>query len=270
MAGGVKPSRSDIHIDYGAMRAALIDTITTQFPAVDLLRVYWYDGPGHHGKTPHHSSIEQVDDFKLRLGTRNGAGDQKAVDGLIIADMIALAQNRSITDALLVSGDADLTPGVAAAQSLGIRVHLLSMGSGAATSPYLEAEVDRRAHWGDASIHSFARRAIRPAPPAVNTSALPAPQPIPADCQTALPADSTQSATACIKPAGLTVEQAKAIAEPIKLALSDADRNQLTALAPSIPAHIDVVLLRAGAQAIGGRKLQEAEKRRLRAAFNAA
>jgi hypothetical protein len=35
-------------------------------------------------------SVEELDDFKLRLGTRTGAGDQKAVDGLIIADLISL------------------------------------------------------------------------------------------------------------------------------------------------------------------------------------
>ena len=102
-----------------------------------------YDGPHRTlGKSREHKAIEELDDFKLRLGTLNGVGEQKAVDGLIIADMIGLAQSRVITDALLVSGDADLTPGVLAAQNLGVRVHLLSMGPSEATSPYLKAEVD--------------------------------------------------------------------------------------------------------------------------------
>ena len=92
----------------------------------------------------------------MRLGTLNGVGEQKAVDGLIIADMIGLAQSRVITDALLVSGDADLTPGVLAAQNLGVRVHLLSMGPPEATSPYLKAEVDCKFFWRDESITTFA------------------------------------------------------------------------------------------------------------------
>lgn len=41
------------------------------------------------------------------------------------------------------------------------------------------------------------------------------------------------------------------------------------ALAPAIPQHIDVALLRAGAKT-AGRKLEDIEKRRLRAAFQAA
>ena len=57
-----------------------------------------------------------------------------------------MAQNRAISEALLVSGDVELTPGVIAAQNLGLRVTLRSMGSSAATSPYLKAEVDRKLH----------------------------------------------------------------------------------------------------------------------------
>src|SRR3546814_4680835 len=70
-----------------------------------------------------HVAIDDLDDFKLRLGTRNTYGDQKAVDGLIIADLVSLAQSRAIASAIVVSGDADLTPGVMAAQGLGMRVH---------------------------------------------------------------------------------------------------------------------------------------------------
>lgn len=154
---GSKESRGSVFIDYGILHDQLIIQITDHFPNCDLLRIYWYDGPGQHGKTPDHTSIERLDDFKLRLGTRNGVGEQKAVDGLIIADMIGLSQQKSITDALLISGDADLTPGVIATQSLGIRVHLLSLGPDSATSPYLKVEVDKHKRWGDDCIVSFAR-----------------------------------------------------------------------------------------------------------------
>lgn len=153
---GAKVSRGTVTLDYTALRSSLIDQISRHFPKCDLLRIYWYDGPGSHGKTHDHSSVEILDDFKLRLGTRNGAGEQKAVDGLIIADMIGLAQLKSVTDALLISGDADLTPGVIATQSLGIRVHLLSLGPDGATSPYLKVEVDRHERWTDDSIRLFA------------------------------------------------------------------------------------------------------------------
>ncbi len=150
-----RTGREGVTIDYPQLRAELINEAQAQFTNADLLRVYCYDGPGTYGKTLSHQAIEAVDDFKLRLGTRSGVGDQKAVDGLIIADLISLAQNKSITDALLLSGDADLTPGVLAAQSMGIRVHLLTMGPAEATSPFLRAEADCKIHWEDTAVQRF-------------------------------------------------------------------------------------------------------------------
>jgi uncharacterized LabA/DUF88 family protein len=154
---GARGLRSSVVIDYPVLRKELLSLVDAEFPASNLLRAYWYDGPGHAGKMQDHVEIERLDDFKLRLGTRNTAGSQKAVDGLIIADLIALAQAKAITDALLLSGDADLTPGMVAAQALGIRVHLLTMGPTAATSPHLSAEADRKAHWDGAIVMHFAR-----------------------------------------------------------------------------------------------------------------
>jgi uncharacterized LabA/DUF88 family protein len=169
---GSKRPREDVVIDYAVMHDALCREVKSQFQEADLLRIYWYDGPASNGKSDSHVAIEDLDDFKLRLGTRNSVGDQKAVDGLIIADIIGLAQSKAITDALLVSGDADLTPGVVASQGLGIRVHLLSMGPANATSPFLKAEVDRKTHWSDDSVKSFASPRIiiagQPSAPATN------------------------------------------------------------------------------------------------------
>lgn len=167
--------REEVTIDYAALRQEVLDQVTAQFPGANLLRVYWYDGPGAQGsKTPAHHAIDELDDFKLRLGTRNGVGDQKAVDGLIIADLIGLAQSKAITGAVLVSGDADLTPGVTTAQGLGIRVHLLSMGPASATSPYLRADVDYKAHWADQTVQKFASASVAHVPAvAASTPAAP-------------------------------------------------------------------------------------------------
>ncbi|ATB57655.1 NYN domain-containing protein [Xanthomonas citri] len=157
VALGARSRREDVIIDYAALRQEVLDQVAAQFPDSSLLRVYWYDGPGAQGiKGPSHHAIDELDDFKLRLGTRNGYGDQKAVDGLIIADLIGLAQSKAIQGAIVLSGDADLTPGVVTAQGLGIRVHLLSMGPTTATSPFLRAEVDFKAHWADPTIQKFA------------------------------------------------------------------------------------------------------------------
>ena len=152
--------RSFVHVDHQRMRSELLGQVENFCPGSDLLRIYWYDGPGANGtKSYEHECIERLDDFKLRLGSRNIRGDQKAVDGLLIADLIGLAQNRSISEAVILSGDADLVPGVLAVQNLGIRVLLIEIGSQDATSPYLIAEVDRYCRWNSENILSFAKKA---------------------------------------------------------------------------------------------------------------
>lgn len=226
---GKKADRSEIKLDYERLRAGLLNEVATQFPNIDLLRVYWYDGPSHNGqKTSHHRSIEKLDDFKLRLGTRNGAGQQKAVDGLIIADMLSLAQTKAITDALLVSGDADMTPGLVAAQNLGLRVHLLIISSDSATSPYLSAESDRKVYWDAKAISNFAQpapvataaspaAATAPAPPASatqNRQPAASPAPSPASATPAAPAAQNPSPSATSAPPASSAPAAASPATP--------------------------------------------------------
>lgn len=153
---GEKKPRQFVQVDYMKMRNILMDIAVTTFPKNEILRVYWYDGA--KTKTQDQMNIESLDDFKLRLGHINTAGHQKAVDGLIITDLIGLAQNRAISDAIIVSGDADLTPGVVTAQNLGIRVARLEMGPSSASSPLLKNEVDRNIRWGTERLLSFASK----------------------------------------------------------------------------------------------------------------
>ncbi len=253
---GKRCGRDDILVDYPILRESLLEQVGTQFLNAELLRVYWYDGPGSGGKTSDHRSIEDLDDFKLRLGTRNGAGNQKAVDGLIIADIIGLAQAKAISEALLVTGDADLTPGVMAAQNLGIRVHLLSLGPIAATSPFLKAEVDRKTHWNDAEVRKFV---------------------------TATAKTVTTTPAAPIMEPGIVPEaphEVMAVAAPIsKAVLLDSDTiatltfetltPELRMAVPkkgALPSEVDRSLLARGRN-VFGRPLEEMEKRALRDAL---
>lgn len=257
---GARAARSAISLNHTKLREAVLNEVAGQFPNIDLLRVYWYDGPGPNGKTPEHFAIENLDDFKLRLGTRNGVGQQKAVDGLIIADMISLTQSKAITDALLASGDADMTPGVVAAQAMGLRVHLLEIGSPTATSPHLSAEVDRKRSWTHVDVSTFA------SPSQVSN----------ASTLTALP-----SAT----PVTMNVPSPAAVASPVvaQLPLDLAQIAQsahstilggalavlltgLTGSAIQLPPDIDRELLRT-ARSQAGRILDDVEKRALRVEF---
>ena len=157
---GEKRRREDILIDAPKMRESLIHEIHSQFAECSLLRIYWYDGRDPRGVvTEQHQALARLDDIKMRYGTLNAYGQQKGVDGLLMADLLALAQNRAITSAIILSGDADLAPGVGAAQMLGVRIHRLGINGQSASSPILLAEADKNIEWAREAVEGFVRKA---------------------------------------------------------------------------------------------------------------
>lgn len=96
-------------------------------PTARVLRFYWYDGVVQGRLTSVQEQLAASRLCKLRLGLVNSVGEQKGVDSLIVTDMIELARNRAITDAILLAGDEDLRIGVQIAQSFGVQVHLLGI-----------------------------------------------------------------------------------------------------------------------------------------------
>lgn len=146
-------------------------------PGATLLRIYWYDGVPPTGPSNVQRSLADMDDVKLRLGTINPSGQQKGVDSLIVTDMVELARNRAITDAVLMSGDEDVRIGVQIAQSFGVRVHLLgiepSRGNQARS---LRQESDTTAEWSKADISEILTLASRfdASPPSLAVTEIPA------------------------------------------------------------------------------------------------
>jgi hypothetical protein len=126
LLAGSKQSRHLISLDENAAVAALGDFAKNR-TGCDLLRVYWYDGVTAKGLTGDHQRIASCDNIKLRLGFINSAGQQKGVDSLIVTDMVDLARNGAMCDAILVAGDEDTRIGVQIAQSYGVRIHLLGI-----------------------------------------------------------------------------------------------------------------------------------------------
>jgi uncharacterized LabA/DUF88 family protein len=114
-----------------------------------LLRTYWYDGLTRTGRlSSEQEQIANAPYAKLRLGTVNSRGEQKGVDSLIVTDLIDLARNRALTDAVLVSGDEDIRIGVQIAQTFGVRVHLLGIKPARGSqSPDLIQEADSHHEW---------------------------------------------------------------------------------------------------------------------------
>ncbi|HEY1931031.1 MAG TPA: NYN domain-containing protein [Acetobacteraceae bacterium] len=155
LLAGSKQSRHLISLDENAVASALRKFAESR-TGCDLLRVYWYDGVTAKGLTVDHQRIASCDDIKLRLGFINSAGQQKGVDSLIVTDLVELARNGAMCDAILVAGDEDTRIGVQIAQSYGVRVHLLGVEPARSNqSKQLIQEADTTSEWGRNVVTSF-------------------------------------------------------------------------------------------------------------------
>jgi hypothetical protein len=120
-----------------------VDEASKQCENTSLLRIYWYDAVQGPRMSLEQTTLAHHVGLKLRLGSLNNAGEQKGVDSLIVTDLIELARNRGIADAVLVSGDEDLRVAVQVAQTFGVRVHILAVGDpskNVSTSLQMEAD----------------------------------------------------------------------------------------------------------------------------------
>ena len=124
VAGGKLP-RSQLHLDHERV-LALLASLVSELTALPLLRIYWYDGASV-GPNAAHVALAYRPQVKLRLGLVNPEGGQQGVDQLLAHDLVELAQNRGMAEALVLTGDDDLRIAVETAQSFGVRVQLLGI-----------------------------------------------------------------------------------------------------------------------------------------------
>lgn len=135
--------------------AKLQATSKDKTSGASLLRIYWYDGAPPHGPSIEQRRLSGMDNVKLRLGVVT-RGQQKGVDSLIVTDLVELARNRAISDAVLLSGDEDVRIGVQIAQSFGVRVHLIGIEpSRGNQSRALMQEADTTTEWNKAHIENL-------------------------------------------------------------------------------------------------------------------
>ncbi|MBK6728860.1 MAG: NYN domain-containing protein [Xanthomonadales bacterium] len=157
---GEKLRRGELVLD----ERAVIQKLTEFAGAVSgrrLLRIYWYDGTSA-GPTAQHASLAFLDNTKVRLGFVNSVGEQKGVDSLLVTDMITLARNRAMSDAVLLAGDEDLRVGVQQAQEFGVRVHLVGIRPARGSqSTFLLQEADTKVEWDGAQLGAFLSRRER-------------------------------------------------------------------------------------------------------------
>jgi uncharacterized LabA/DUF88 family protein len=177
LLAGKKTPRGELALDFDKVLAAF-EEFACKISNVPLLRIYWYDGTST-GPTPQHLALASKPRVKVRLGFVNTAGQQKGVDSLIVTDMITLARNRTMSDAVLLSGDEDIRVGVQQAQEFGVRVHLLGISPcRGSQSLFLMQEADTTHEWGKKEISTFLTHNQRPIQAVSAMPDIPAAQPI--------------------------------------------------------------------------------------------
>ncbi|MGO1948346.1 MAG: NYN domain-containing protein [Mycobacteriaceae bacterium] len=123
-------ARSQLEIDLPEV-VNVLGTRTVNQLGQPVHRQNWYDGIPDSGPHRYQRALRSCPGVQLRAGQLIEWGDrrtQKAVDTRLVADMVLSAANHEVTDIVLVSGDADMLPGVDEAVSRGIRVHLYGFG----------------------------------------------------------------------------------------------------------------------------------------------
>lgn len=143
-ATGVPTPRKTVSLkNPGAMLQSLNQKAAEAASNKSLLRTYWYDAMPGSRPSLEQTTLAHLSGMKVRFGVLNSKGQQKGVDSLIVTDLIDLARNRAIADAVLVSGDEDLRIAVEIAQTFGVRVHIMAAGNAAKNvSPDLKMEAD--------------------------------------------------------------------------------------------------------------------------------
>lgn len=163
---GTNVNRSHLKLDESELVNQLKSLALNLSAGAQLLRIYWYDG-AKNGMTVEQLILADMQDVKVRLGSINSAGQQKGVDSLLVTDLIDLARNQAISDALIVTGDGDMRVAVQIAQSFGVRVHLIGLEpSRASQSSLLRQEADTVYEISKADVSKFMRHSAPSLPPA--------------------------------------------------------------------------------------------------------
>ncbi len=238
------------------MLAALCDKASIASGNLPFLRTYWYDAMPGFRPSLEQSSLAMLSGVKVRFGALNSMGEQKGVDSLIVTDIIDLARNRAIADAVIVTGDEDLRIAVQVAQSFGVRVHILAAGDPSTNvSPTLQMEAD--------SVSSLDRDwFLKHLDLVTTTTAQTISAPATAQIQNVTIADG--SAVQDIASATLTV---------IGILLSETTPEQLERLAShfssqtTVPPEFDRPLVARVSAGLSGRRLSGDEMRQIRGMF---
>ena len=249
---GSGQKRASLELVQDEAIAKLKATAAQRASGAQLLRIYWYDGALNGRRSYEQRSMAMAEDVKLRLGTVTG-GRQKGVDSLIVTDLIELARNQVITDAVLLSGDEDLRVGVQIVQSLGVRVHLIGIvPSRGNQSDLLLEEADTITEWSKEDVEG-----ILSVKPVAETT----------------PVEEPQNSASNWGSGGERDELLRAVATAVASTIDENDlpriAEELSRSSWAVPHTYDRALLTTCGQRLG-RELDGTERRRIREAFREA
>jgi len=228
-------------------------------PGTRMLRTYWYDGVAA-SMTTEQSQVAGLPDLHFRAGSLHNK-KQKGVDGRIVQDLFELASERTISDALIITGDGDLSVGIEFAQRRGVRIAILGIedlpnGVMPNRHPELTFLADAVFTMGGADINKF----FAYQPPA-------APAPPPAPAAAAPPALAPPPAPPVPVPAAIQITL-KGVADTVIASVLPANVPATLNHAGGIVAETDRQLLAEARKALA-RTLSMEERNFLRAAYRA-
>lgn len=256
-------SRRELHLQNpNGLMQMLIEKASTSLQNKELLRIYWYDGIGAT-MTAEHKAIIALEDVQIRAGTINAKGQQKGVDSRIVTDLVELASNHAICDAMLVTGDGDLAIGIELAQRRGVRVAVMGLEDLTTSvyhqqSPELTHIADRVIRIGKNDIAPFLSYLPSMVKPPIKTAT---PTPIPVTPTATPPANSKM-------PIGLDAQVAQNIENAVTDFLATQTppiTNAVVSATGSIERQTDSALLFAIMRSLGGGALDNLQKNYARA-----
>jgi len=119
--------RETVSWDYPGL-LQLLNKVSRERTGLPLLRCYWYEATVEGRRTPEHDTLAEIPGLKLRL-SRIRPGRREGVDAQVHRDLMTLARNGAVCDAVVVSGDEDLAQVVCDAQDLGVRVTVVHVSA---------------------------------------------------------------------------------------------------------------------------------------------
>ncbi|GHD32248.1 NYN domain-containing protein [Nocardiopsis kunsanensis] len=113
-------NRDSVSWDYAGL-VQFLNEVARDRTGLPLLRCYWYEAVADERRSQEQDGIADIPGIKFR-GARIRPGRREGVESYVQRDLTTLARTGVLCDAVLVSGDEDMSSVVADVQDLGVRV----------------------------------------------------------------------------------------------------------------------------------------------------